>query len=336
MTSGPPLFPPGLFAYSFAAQRITYKYRFPAEFFAEKGTTVTRLVVDSTFGCDKLKLIVADTTNFCLLVHEPETRSSWKVCHPTMANDPNYSNFTYKNYTLYLPSGVYSLAITPPLGRSRSRYLLYASYAGITTSAVPLSIVYNKRLWTRGFSIWRPYGKYGFRSSIYDESKKFFNTNVGNSETNPKLRFIEVDRYFTTVGSDPTHLSQYCDVDLGRKMYFCAMPFEGAIYGWKLTEPFSNRKTIVQNKDTILNGAILRILKSPHGGNELVLSTCPIIVSLFILHFLFLNLTLLQEMFLGILKPDPKNYGLYTCPVHQILQGDNVQCSSGIFSSCRQ
>lgn len=285
ITNGPPVFSPGLFAYSFAAQRITYKYRFPAEFFAEKGTVTTRLVIDNTFGCDKLKLIVADTLNYCLLVHDLQSKSSWKVCHPTMANDPNYSDFTYKNYTLPLPTGVYSLALTPPLGRSRIRYLLYSSYAGITTYAVPLSIVYNKRLWTQGFSIWRPYSKFGFQNRNGESKKLFnFNNNVESAQTNPK--FIDVDRYFTTVGSDPTHLAQYCDVDLGRRIYFCTMPFEGAVYGWKLTEPFSHRKTIVQNKDTIFNGAILRILTSPQRENELVLSTSPIIVSLIYLIFI--------------------------------------------------
>uniref|UniRef100_T1GIT8 Bee-milk protein n=1 Tax=Megaselia scalaris TaxID=36166 RepID=T1GIT8_MEGSC len=108
ITDPQPVYPPGLFAYNFAARKITYRYRFPQEFFTDRGTTTTRLIVDSYYGCDKMKLIVADTLNYCLLVHDMETGSSWKVCHPTMNYDPKYADFKYENYTLSdLPTGVY-------------------------------------------------------------------------------------------------------------------------------------------------------------------------------------------------------------------------------------
>lgn len=277
IATAPPAFPAGLFAYSFSAQRITYKYRFPDDYF-KAGSGATRILVDSTFGCDKLKVIVSDTLNHCLLIHDMATQSSWKVCHPTMANDPKYSNYTYQNFTLTdFTAGVYSIAFTPPLGRSRTRFLMYSSYSGVTTYAVPVSIIYKKRLWTQGLSVWRPSRIFYRRKKSLVQPRRFFNNNFGNEGKD--VRFINVDRYFTTVGSDPTHRNQFCDIDPERKLYFCVLPFDGTIYGWKLTEPFSRRRTIVQNMDTLVNGATLRVLKSPHGQNEVVVSTSPIIVS---------------------------------------------------------
>lgn len=278
-SSSPPKYSPGLFAYNFAAKRITYRYRFPRDLITERGSLVTRLVVDSYYGCDKQKLILADTLGHCLLVRDLGTGSSWTICHPTMANDPNYSTFTVENHTLTdLPTGIYSLAITPPLGKSRTRYLLYSSYSGITTYAVPLSIIYNQRLWTQGYSVWRPYSKFAFKKDAkpYGKFKKFFN-NVQENEQN--IRFIDVNKYFTTIGSDPTHQGQYCDVDFGRKLYFCALPLEGAIEMWPLNQPYENRRVVVRNKDKFYNAAILRVLNNRQGKNEIVMSTSPIIVS---------------------------------------------------------
>ncbi|KAL5284595.1 Y-e3.2 family protein [Megaselia abdita] len=269
-----PVFSPGLFRYNLAQKRMTLRYRFPSEFFlSEKGTAPTTLIVDNSFSCDKLKLIVADPITQCLLIFDLESESSWQIQHPTMSHDPEHSTFTSDNYTLSIPSGVYSTAITPPLGKSKTKFLIYSSYAGITTYAVPLSIVYNKNLWTQGYSIWR-------ESKVKNKSqkvKKWFHQKVLEDD----YSFINVDNYFQKIGSDPTHLGQYCDIDWERKAQFCAVPSEGAIDYWKLDEPFKNRRPIVKNKSEFLNGAILQIIKNRYGKNEIVLSTSPITVSFF-------------------------------------------------------
>lgn len=276
ITDPQPVYPPGLFAYNFAARKITYRYRFPQEFFTDRGTTTTRLIVDSYYGCDKMKLIVADTLNYCLLVHDMETGSSWKVCHPTMNYDPKYADFKYENYTLSnLPTGVYSLAITPPLGKSRTRYLMYSSYSGITLYSVPLSIVYNKKLWTRGYSIWKANNQFIFKNKD-KYFKKYFDK---EEDETPTFKYIDVNRYFRTVGSDPNHQAQYCDTDLERGILFCALPSIGAISAWKFKEPYENRRLVVQNREELQNAAILRVLQNRKGKNELVLSKTPITVS---------------------------------------------------------
>lgn len=107
-----PVILPGLFAYNFQDQKVSYKYRFPAEMFAGRSSLPTTLITDSYYGCDEQKLILADTLGHCILVLDLRTESSWQICHPSMANDPNYSDFTFENYTFpNFQAGVYTVLL---------------------------------------------------------------------------------------------------------------------------------------------------------------------------------------------------------------------------------
>lgn len=250
-----------LFAYSIPEQRITYRYRFPKELTRpdKPGLTnaPTRILVDDHMGCDNTMVIVADSIQNKLYVLNVKRQRSWKIESPTFQNVPQYSTFMYKNYTLFLPGGVYSISFTPPIGKRKTRYLIYNSYSGDTVYMVPLSIIYREDIWTRGVSFWRPYNKFLYKKNKYG---------------NDKLTYIDVNKFFQAVGSDQSLIGGYCDMDIKSGIYYCASPTVRGILAWDIKKPF-NFKLVVRNDELLESPAILRVVQNLQGETEIVTST---------------------------------------------------------------
>lgn len=253
----------GLFAYSLSENRMIYRIRFPLELTYPGPNDITNLVIDDYHGCENIKAIISDTFGYCVYVFDYRSERFWKVQHQSMKNDPRYSTFQYKNASLHLPSGIYSISLSPPLGKSRERYLFYGPYAGITKYVVPLSILYREELWTKGISLWRT-----SRSSSRKTKKTLKNT----------YRSIDVNRYFQEVARSESLIASYCDIDLEQAIYYCVLPRMKAVSAWKITKPFSTMSLIVKNKEVYKNG-VIEVVKNVKGEQEIIITTTPFIVS---------------------------------------------------------
>lgn len=254
-----PPYPPGLFKYSFKEKRIVYFYRFPKHLFLYGPTLVVRLIIDDKDGCDNLRILISDPFAECLLVFDKRREVSWKICHSSMRHQVEHFQFHYRNKTVEVPAGIYSIAITPHIADANIRFLLYSSYSGITTYAVPLSILYNENIWSK---------------QTCPSRKSYHKLWGSNDPHDSKLK--DIDSYFFKIGSNPSHKARYCDIDKESKLYFCINPKFGTIDVWNITKDFKTTKVIVQNKEKLADGCLLKVVKSEKGNSEIVVSTSPI------------------------------------------------------------
>ncbi|KAL5284593.1 Y-e3.2 family protein [Megaselia abdita] len=310
-----------LLIYSFKEKRIIYRYPFPREFTTPGPSSSARLIIDDSQGCENIKIIVSDALVNHLAVFDYKTKTSWKIKHWTFEPLPQYSSFQYKNHTLLLPVGIYSINLTPPMGKRGIRYLMYNSYSGDTIYTVPLSILYRRELWTRGVSVWRPYGKHFFvnknqkGNQLFNKVKNFFKN---EEEPEDQYTFIDVNRYFKAVGKSESLVGSYCNMDIGNRILYCALPRERGVSAWFIDKPFSTNKIIVRNNELLQNPAVVATKTNLQGETEIVITT-----------------TNFVQIALGMMFPDPGNYAVFICKASEIHQGDHKPCTSNIYSHCK-
>ncbi|KAL5284549.1 hypothetical protein ACFFRR_006687 [Megaselia abdita] len=286
------LYDVALLAYSLTENRMIYRYPFPRKLTSSDGpSSVTAVIIDDSRGCDKIKAIVSDTIQGRIYVFDYETERSWVVPHWSFEYDPKYANFPYGNTTLFLPGGVYSINLTPPIGKRGVKYLMYSSYAGITIYTVPLSILYREELWTKGVSLWRPYSK----SSLLNKNEKgnqFLNKikSFFEKEKEDEFTYIDVNRYFKAIGTWESLMGAYCNMDVEKGILYCALPKERGISAWSIYKPFHTIKVVARNNELLKYPAVIATKINLKGETEIVISTSNIVVSwklLFLIDFLF-------------------------------------------------
>lgn len=272
-----------IFAYDVKAKRMVFNYQFPRKVTSPGPNSVTRLVIDDYYGCDNIRAIVADSIKNCIYIFDYKTQSSWQVNDDSFKNIPEYSSFQYRNNTLFLPGGVFSTSLSPPIGKHRTRYLFYSSYSGITIYTFPLSILYRRELWTKGVSLWKPYTKAAWSYKIQKGNtfiNKLQNTfgKREEQESEDHYEFIDVHRYFNAIGSSEMLVQSYCDMDVDNGIYYCALPRERGISAWPIDKPISEMRIVARNTEHFESPVIIRVVKNLQGEIELVMSTAPVIV----------------------------------------------------------
>lgn len=331
----------GLIVYSPKENKTIFTYRFPREFTSSGPNSVSEFVIDDHHGCDNAMVIVSDSLAYRLYVFDYRRQRSWIVEQEFLKYVPENSHFQYENITFFVPTGVFTVMLTPPLGKARTRYLLFGSYTGISIYSVPLSILYREELWTRGVSLWRPFRKLDIENKKQKESK-FFDKLKGlfkhDEESEAEdFTFIDVNKYFIEVARSEALFGTDCDVVMEQAVLYCVLPRERGIGVWEINKPFKEMRIIARNDQLFENIAFIRVVKNLQGETEIIVTTSPLVVSknYFLNYLITLIDFFFKQIFAGQHHPDPSNYAVYVCKARKIYKEDNVRCTSNIFSNCR-
>lgn len=79
---------------------------------------LTNLVIDESVQgtCDSAFLYMSDTAAPGLVVYDSLRDQAWRLMHPTMFPDPNFSDYTVDGEVFTLMDGIVGLAHSPTLG----------------------------------------------------------------------------------------------------------------------------------------------------------------------------------------------------------------------------
>lgn len=234
-------------------KQVLHNFEFPPEYY-QPTTRLFAIVVDESFlRCRDFKAIASDALKNHLVVYEPGRRRSWLVTSPTFQNQSIFENVQFQDVTLNFALGIYSIALTPPYGWKRDRLLVFTIFSGNQIYAVPTSILYDYRLWTRGFSAVKQIS-----------SERHFFSNLANRFLNgPK--YVEVQRFFYFLATTDVQLIGQCGIDRKWRMYCGTV---GGITVMNLRNRSNGNSFIVRN-DTFEFITAVNIVRNPQGEEEL-------------------------------------------------------------------
>lgn len=247
-----------------ATKKVLNIFEFPPEYW-QPLTRVVTIVVDENFQrCRDFKAIVSDAIKNQLVVYEPARNRSWLVTSPTFQNQSIFENLQFQNVTLNFALGVYSIALTPPYGKNRDRLLVFTIFSGNRIYGVPTSILYDYKLWTRGFSNPKQSGRTLF-------------SNFWNKFSVDKPQFVNAQNFFYFLGTTNVQLVGNCGIDRRWRMYCGTI---GGITVMDLRNK-SNRNRFIVRNDTMEFITDVNIVRNPQGEEELFALNNSMLVGLF-------------------------------------------------------
>ncbi|KAL5284596.1 Y-e3.2 family protein [Megaselia abdita] len=293
--------PPKIVIMDKNSEKILEYYEFPSEYF-KPASRMIQMVVDENFkNCRDFKAIISDAVKEHLIVYEPARERSWIVTSYRFRKQSIFENIQYENITFSFPVGVYSIALTPPSKKNGARFLVFTVFSGNEIHSVQTTVLYDYRLWTEGFSTRKL--KYKDNDNLFTKIVKKFS----HQEIEPE--FVNVQKYFFSVGKTDVQIIGTCDIDENWIMYCGVM---GGVTAINVKRGSAGNILIVKN-DEMDYVSDVRIVKNPQGEEELFA---------------------LKNSMLKILgKPfdaTNMNYGYYGCKLNEIYDGDEVKCNPHI------
>lgn len=258
-TDSEPIFNPKIFIWSLIERKMLKIYEIPKSQYGPGSSRLTNIAVDTAFGCEKTFAIISDSAQFALVIlrynQTSNTLVSWRVKNKSFKPQPKLSNFTYKNKSIDLNLGVYSITRIPSFETGKPDYLYYSSFAGNTWYKVPTIILYNQDLWTKG------YAKIQIEGNLQ-------NLKVSWKKLDETLgKYKNVDKYFSELGKVKYTTSARCNYNPDNYGFYCPAPALNAITFWNVTEPFDLDKVIYKS-DTLLEYPIQILLNTGRNGKR--------------------------------------------------------------------
>lgn len=107
---------PKLVVFDLKTDQPIRRVEFPREVLRPQ-TLLANLIIDESIQgtCDSAFLYLADTAAPGLVVYDALRDRTWRVAHPSMFPDPNFSTYTVTDESFTLPDGVVGLAHSPKL-----------------------------------------------------------------------------------------------------------------------------------------------------------------------------------------------------------------------------
>ncbi|KAK6623892.1 hypothetical protein RUM44_010748 [Polyplax serrata] len=134
--------PPKILVFDMSTDQLVKSITFPREVL-RPNTLLTNLVIDDTSGygsCDDSYIYMSDTAAPAIVVYDAKKDIAWRLTHPSMYPDPDFSTYTIAGETFTLPDGVVGLALSPPT-HTASRVLYFQPMATDRMFAIPVSVL---------------------------------------------------------------------------------------------------------------------------------------------------------------------------------------------------
>lgn len=109
--------PPKIVIFDLRTDQIVRTVVFPREVL-RPASLLTNLVIDETLqgACDDALVYMTDTAAPGLVVYDSAKDRTWRVMHPTMFPDPDFSDYTVDGETFTLMDGIIGVAHAPSTG----------------------------------------------------------------------------------------------------------------------------------------------------------------------------------------------------------------------------
>ncbi|XP_045478064.1 major royal jelly protein 1 [Harmonia axyridis] len=109
-----PVCPPKIIIFDLHTDRIVRTIVFPREVL-RPNSLLTNLVIDESLQgtCDKAFVYISDTAAPAIIVYNSAQDTAWRMMHPTMYPDPDFSDYTIQGEMFSLMDGVVGLAFSP-------------------------------------------------------------------------------------------------------------------------------------------------------------------------------------------------------------------------------
>ncbi|XP_044759116.1 major royal jelly protein 1-like [Coccinella septempunctata] len=132
-----PVCPPKIMIFDLRTDRVVRTVVFPRQVL-RPNSLLTNLVIDESLqgACDKAFVYISDTASPGIVVYNSAQDTAWRLIHPTMYPDPDFSDYTIQGETFTLMDGVVGLAFSPKLATLYFQPLATDRIYSIRTSAL--------------------------------------------------------------------------------------------------------------------------------------------------------------------------------------------------------
>ncbi|KAJ3617558.1 hypothetical protein MTP99_007270 [Tenebrio molitor] len=129
--------PPKLVIFDLATDQAVRTVIFPRQVL-RPNSLLTNLVIDETVqgNCDHAFVYMSDTAAPGLVVYDAARDTAWRLVHPSMFPDPNFSDYTVQGERFTLMDGVVGLTLSPKLATLYFQPLATNRLFSIPTSAL--------------------------------------------------------------------------------------------------------------------------------------------------------------------------------------------------------